>query len=211
MINFPEISMWGMFPWGGFGATPLLGRFRDLWAPVRDRLAGGFPYSEGIYEDINKVACAGFYWSGGAEIEETIDAYAHYELGNEDVETVRALFAILEANHGACWYINDAPPAEDTRPSAPIAGYPGARRILWEGGDAARAARAWADVRALDAGLPAWARAGWRWRLLYLRAFIDSEILHNGGDPTPACRDAFAELARLYCADDAATLGVVNH
>lgn len=26
---------------------------------------GGFPYSEGIYEDLNKAIIAGFYWNPG--------------------------------------------------------------------------------------------------------------------------------------------------
>ena len=31
LLNFPEISMWGQSPWGGYGANPLPGRFQRLW------------------------------------------------------------------------------------------------------------------------------------------------------------------------------------
>ena len=31
IVNFPEISMWGLAPWGGFGANPLPERFQRIW------------------------------------------------------------------------------------------------------------------------------------------------------------------------------------
>lgn len=55
LINFPEISMWGQNPWGGYGANPLPGRLQRLWDQTRRKLSGGTPYSEGIYEDIKNV------------------------------------------------------------------------------------------------------------------------------------------------------------
>jgi len=55
MVGFPEISMHETFPWGGFGATPLTGRAQQQWHGVKSHSSGGFPYSEGIYEDITKV------------------------------------------------------------------------------------------------------------------------------------------------------------
>jgi hypothetical protein len=62
LLNFPEISMWGRAPWGGFGANPLPSRFERLWKQTENKLAGGLPYSEGIYADINQVICLQFYW-----------------------------------------------------------------------------------------------------------------------------------------------------
>ena len=55
MVGFPEISMYETFPWGGFGATPLPRHFPSQWDAVKLRSSGGFPYSEGISEDLNKV------------------------------------------------------------------------------------------------------------------------------------------------------------
>ena len=60
-LSFPEISMWGNSPWGGYGANPLPGRYQRRWNQVSHRVSGGFPYSEGIYEDINKAVVAPFY------------------------------------------------------------------------------------------------------------------------------------------------------
>lgn len=49
LLNFPEISMWGRTPWGGFGANPMPTRFQSLWEQAGELLSGGMPYSEGIY------------------------------------------------------------------------------------------------------------------------------------------------------------------
>lgn len=49
LLNFPEISMWGRTPWGGFGANPMPSRFQRLWEQAGELLSGGMPYSEGIY------------------------------------------------------------------------------------------------------------------------------------------------------------------
>jgi hypothetical protein len=45
LVGFPEISMYGMNPWGGFGANPMPERFQRLWDEARIKLDGGFPYS----------------------------------------------------------------------------------------------------------------------------------------------------------------------
>ena len=55
LIGFPEISMSGMFPWGGFGAHIMAARLERGWNGIKDVSSGGFPYSEGIYEDISKI------------------------------------------------------------------------------------------------------------------------------------------------------------
>ncbi len=99
LINFPEISMWGMGPWGGYGANPLPGRFQGLWDSVRDHVSGGFPYSEGIYEDINKAAYARFYWKRDTPAMDTVRRYAAFEFSPDVAEDVARAVAILEKNH----------------------------------------------------------------------------------------------------------------
>lgn len=47
LLNFPEISMWGRGPWGGWGANPLPSRFEGLWQQTKGFVLGGMPYSEG--------------------------------------------------------------------------------------------------------------------------------------------------------------------
>lgn len=99
LINFPEISMWGMSPWGGYGANPLPERFQALWNTVRDRVAGGYPYSEGIYEDLNKAIYARFYWKRDTPAMETVQLYAAYEFSPDVADDVARAVAILERNH----------------------------------------------------------------------------------------------------------------
>jgi hypothetical protein len=64
VIGFPEISMFGAAPWGAFGANPFPARLQAYWDAAGPVMAGGMPYSEGIYEDLNKVICACLYWGG---------------------------------------------------------------------------------------------------------------------------------------------------
>ena len=47
LLSFPEISMWGAYPWGGYGANPLPNRHQRVWDTMKDSFQGGFPYSEG--------------------------------------------------------------------------------------------------------------------------------------------------------------------
>jgi hypothetical protein len=99
LLNFPEISMWGQSPWGGYGANPLPGRLQKLWDQTARKLSGGFPYSEGIYEDINRVICAQLYWSPDRPAAETVREYAAFEFSPDVVGNVEKAIGILEQNH----------------------------------------------------------------------------------------------------------------
>lgn len=148
VINFPEISMWGLSPWGGWGATALPERFTRLWGQASRILSGGFVYSEGIYEDINKAVVSQLYWHGETDWRETLRQYARYELGITDAADFIELIALLEtaqssvAAQGSC--------------------------------DTALSDRAFEIARVLDAKIPVWAKKAWRWRILYLRALLDA-------------------------------------
>ncbi len=56
VLGFPEISMQNMSPWGGFGANPRPRHWQAHWDKVKNVMAGSFPYSEGIFEDMNKIS-----------------------------------------------------------------------------------------------------------------------------------------------------------
>ena len=99
LLNFPEISMWGQNPWGGYGANPLPGRLQRLWNQTQHKLAGGLPYSEGIYEDINKVICSQLYWDGRRSTLDTVRDYIAFEFSPEVVDPVTQAIEILETNH----------------------------------------------------------------------------------------------------------------
>ena len=99
LINFPEISMWGQTPWGGYGANPLPARLQRLWNQAKAKLSGGFPYSEGIYEDLNKAICGQFYWSPDRPAADTVNEYIAFEYSPDVAEPVSSAIQLLEANH----------------------------------------------------------------------------------------------------------------
>lgn len=177
LLNFPEISMWGMWPWGGYGANPLPQRFQRLWNQVRPVAAGGFPYSEGIYEDLNKVICLGLQWQKDRPVEEILREYIGCEYSARTTDDLLAALAALERNH-----------VRDIRDGA--AEFSGTADTL-------------ARVERAASTLTAQVCEGWRWRILYLRALIDSELQRTGGRiEGDALRDAFAELRRIYHASE---------
>lgn len=98
LLNFPEISMCGMSPWGGFGANPLPNRFQKLWNQVSTKLSGGFIYSEGIFEDINKAIISQFYWNNKKAID-AVREYISFEYSPEVVDDVFKTIEILERNY----------------------------------------------------------------------------------------------------------------
>ena len=99
LLNFPDISMYGQYPWGGYGANPHPGRLQQRWDETKTKLSGGFPYSEGIYEDLNKVICAQLYWEPDRPAIETVKEYAAFEFSPEVADDVTSVVKIFEKNH----------------------------------------------------------------------------------------------------------------
>ncbi len=172
LLDFPEISMWGLYPWGGFGATPLPARFQRLWEQAREQLSGGFPYSEGIFEDVNKAIFAQFYWDRTRSAEETVREYIAYEFSPAVVEPVWRLITLIEASHTR-WAAEEPVNEDNVRAALSLA----------------------AEA---DAQLPAWARQGWRWRILYLRAVLDQARYLDNDLASPAAQAAMRELIDIF-------------
>ena len=101
LLNFPEISMWGRTPWGGFGANPLPERFQQLWRPIEKLVSGGMPYSEGIFEDLNQAICFQHYWNASTTANQTVAEYIGFEFSGrpEVITTVSEAITLLEANY----------------------------------------------------------------------------------------------------------------
>ena len=184
MVNFPEISMYNMGPWGGYGANPLPTHLHRIWESSRRLLSGGFPYSEGIFEDINKALCAQFYWQDSADPMAIVREYAAGEFSAEVADDVVRAVAIIERNHARNGY--DGEP--NTR----------CRLAHSEGAGEARSLLETADRRLAET-----VRTGWRWRILLLRAIIDAELAAGDGQVTERCEEAFRELTRIYHAANA--------
>lgn len=184
MINFPEISMYQHSPWGGFGANPLPTHLQNQWDGTKDLLAGGFPYSEGIYEDMNKAICAQHYWNPARSSAEILAEYLAFNFSPAVVAPVSRALGILEQN---MWRTRED---KDGR----------ARFVMKRTEGAAEAERL---ITEAEAQLPEATRTSWRWRIIRLRAFIDAELVRNDFFISDRCEAAFQELDALYHTEQA--------
>ena len=201
MFDFPEISMYGMYPWGGFGANPLPHRFQELWGNVCNLVCGARLYSEGFFEDFNKVLYSRFLWNGNNDIDEAMEEYFRYECGCEDPkELIEAIF-LLEKNHAPMWFATSFAEVYGVENYIALPegwdGYYSPFKIDKETANAAL------DIcNSVMKKLPEWGTKAWRWRIIYLRVQIDAELHNNDGMPTPLCEAAFDELTKLYHAEN---------
>lgn len=185
MLSFPEISMYQSL-WGGIGANPLPRHLQSLWDMAGDLLVGGFPYSEGIFEDLNKVIVAQLQWKKDRPAMDIVREYIAFEYSSDVVEEVSEAVEILERN------IAHGPFREENG----VYSIPMSRC-----GDADRA---WSLLQNADRRMSAGARGRWRWRILHLRGLIDAELAAHGFRITERCEEAFQELVRIYHAERAA-------
>ena len=191
VLGFPEISMDGMWPWGGFGANPQPKALQSYWSGVKSISAGGYPYSEGIFEDINKIICAQLYWNPEGSIDEILKAYIAYEYSPDMTDELLTVIRTLEQNHHMRWWPGLFESYQGWFPSKGLVAQPDPG-----------AESACTIVKRLDARLSAQARTGWRWRILYLRTLLDAELKANGGKPNAVCERAFQELTGIYHAQN---------
>ena len=176
LINFPEISMWEMNPWGGYGANPLPQRFQNAWNSIGAHLSGGLPYSEGIFEDINKVIWSQFYWDSAKTASETVLEYLQYEFPNCNAsELLKAIF-ILEQNHQKF----------------------SIKRISREKLHDYGSEIAYRIFQKNDVNFAEFTKTSWRWRILFLRAFLDFERYCDQHYPNEPVKQAFEELNTIY-------------
>ena len=200
MVGFPEISMEDMHPWGGFGANPRPSHWQAYADATRDVLAGSFPYSEGIFEDINKTIALQLNWDPGRSTRDVVREYAAYEFSPDVADEVAGAVEMMEASQ--CHSIDE--------------GF----RALWRTGGAAAALRMPDTVLyslprversercrdalcAAEAKLSRRARKCWRWRVLMLRAELDVELHASCGRATDRAEECFDELSAIYHADKA--------
>lgn len=149
MVTFPDIAMMGQEPWGGLGGlvAPRQVRAEQMeYAHITD---GCFMYSEGRYDDMNKVLCGTVLWDPEIPDAQTIEDYCAFECPGMDTEKFVRLIELIEVNH-------DRTNKFARRPADM---------------EAAEEACRLADE--LNAQVIACQKQNWRWRLLYIRVFLD--------------------------------------
>lgn len=200
VITFPEISMWGRFPWGGTGANPMPARFERLFRVCEKKVQGFMLYSEGIYEDVNKIVVNGLYVDPRRHGADILADYARWELpGCNPADFVRLcemLEDIYETKHGK----------GNGRKSHRFTSYVSGGGAIPEREDefarrtaVAREAAALADR--IDALILPRMRRAWRWRQIYLRAKIDASAYAARNALTAEALAAYEELTTLYHAE----------
>ena len=172
--------------------------FQENWNQSRRILSGGFPYSEGIFEDINKVIASQFYWNSDRKAKDAVKEYIAYEFSPDVVEEVAEAIEILESNH------QRGPDASGYGNYRIVKGEDGLEHCVFKlPGPDAGAEQCLAMLRTADGKLTDAVRQCWRWRILLLRGLIDNELYRTDGVPTTVCEEAFDELTRIYHAQGA--------
>ncbi len=190
VVIFSEISMNGMLPWGGFGANPQPEYF-DREMHKCASCAGIRPYSEGIYEDMNKVLLLDWCWKARPMVEILGDYMAFY-FGEENRAKGVEAALLLEKNlaHNAVVVQNDkrldAYSATRVDPTQPWHLEYEMKKL-----DGDRAEKALALLNACR--IPEKTAASWRWRVFYLRAVIDAKLARMR-----SINDELEELFQLY-------------
>ena len=174
LSSFPEIAMKGMHPWGGSGANPLP-KFNELYGTqLKGLIEGGWPYSEGIYDDVNKYYWIRYYWNPGLRTDDILADYASYYLAPEVAADAVRLFHLLEKT---------------------------VSRNGWNFHRLDEANAAWELACGINARLPAWSKNSWRWRILFIRAGID-QTMKESGIVSPEARKTLkaylSELRAIY-------------
>ena len=193
LITFPEISMWGRFPWGAFGAIAMPEHYSRVFGQSEQISSGGLVYSEGIFEDINKVLYASFFWNGNNEWKEALREYCRYELMSEDTEEFISLIQAIERSQPGVRLDIDprnGPGYFPRRLTLPENGLPNAVSDLER-------------FRRFEEKLSPVAKSFWRWRQLMIRAEVDAELTRADVNHSEKLESLFEELERMYRIDPA--------
>jgi len=195
VVSFPEISMEGNSPWGGYGMNPRPANWEAYERRNGSLLSGSFPYSEGIYEDINKVLLLQLNWAPERPANDIVEEYASYEFSPDVAHNIVSVVGTMEAGlgHGLSPDVREQVTTSEVHTPDDLCG-----KVLYRIAEQPHAQDTIDLLDAVALRLPNWARTAWRWRLLWLRAALDSELHRSGGQSTHLTEAYIGELAGLY-------------
>ena len=190
ILDFPEISMYGATPWGGFGSNATPNMFMDIWDRTKSFTHGGLPYSEGIYEDINKVTMFSIYFGRLKSGEDIVREYVRFEFSPDLEEEITEMIMLQEETIMRAWARIENPPAG--KPNYKIVlNHPYVVDYIYE------------CAKRIDTKLDPITKRSWRWRILYLRAAVDYELMTNDYYVLSQCEEYLNELTEIYYAQNA--------
>ena len=186
LVEFSEISMYGAKPWGGFGANPYPKKLNMVRALSDGIYSGCLPYSEGIYEDINKAIILGQYSGISEDAFELVRLYAKMEFSEELADDIAKLVSYEEETLLRT-RVND----ELIRPdrSCPVRFPIHFTQMIHQTAALAEQVNSHLDERT---------QASWKWRILYLRALIDRDMYQNNWYISDQCVKYMNELVEIY-------------
>lgn len=198
VITFPEVSMWGRFPWGGTGATPLPRRFERLFREAEPVASGFSIYSEGLFDDISKFEIAALYANPKISYCDALSEYCRYEFPGADAADFVRLCEMLEDIH--CTSLDTNAHAGDTSNNS-FANYVKFADDAELSRRATVAARAKALADKIECAMLPCRRGTWRWRQIALRSKIDAAVYRARDIRADAAVAAYRELVELYHAE----------
>jgi len=149
LLTFPDVSMTGLTPWGGFGAVCMPELMKHWEEPFAKHCSGGYLYSEGIFDDITKVVMLGIYWDRSRDTDETLADYCGFELPGIEPKDFIKLVKLIEASQSCTNRIDHRP--------CPLC----------------YCQEAWELAEKMNDAAPEWTKTYWRWRIVYIRAYLD--------------------------------------
>ena len=196
VVSFPEISMHGAVPWGGFGANPFPALMGQRIAQKGERCQGGNMYSEGIYEDINKIVTLELFRDPSLSVKEILREYAAWYFDGQYTDELAALMLLLEETLPRS--VRDRDGRACDYPVGPQSDLPTVKIMQPQ-----RVEEIAQRFLVLDQKLPRQVRKSWRYRILYLRALGDAALVRNGGVPNEETDRYYGQLAQLFHGDEA--------
>ena len=185
LLVFPEISMAGMYPWGGRGATFRLAEWKqEIEQARRLGAASIMPYSEGIYEDVAKVIWVQSFWNPQRSVDEILEEYVRYEYDSQVLPQIWEVIKLLGTMQEVSLKSKKFTPLEAQRGK--------------QCGD---------FVEQIESKLPPHVRAAWRWKLFANRCRLESclrqgRAFQPNGDYTAEARRCLDEISKIYCVDE---------
>lgn len=191
LVSFNEFSMYGATPWGGYGANPMPAHIAEQWRDAGQKLSGGMPYSEGIFEDINKAITLRLFRCG-QDPYATVREYLRYEccMAEEDLEEGVELIRAMET--GLCRDAHGFQTAEKTV-------------TLWNQTRAEEAEKIALRINEKGSDLQ---RKQIKWKQIVIRTQIDAELVRNENRITERALDLFDEVDRMYHTGNSKTAAI---
>lgn len=196
IISFPEVSMQGAVPWGGFGANPLPEALSKQFALSNEYCNGGIVYSEGIYDDINKIISLELFRDSSRNVDEILHDYCSFYFGKEYSQELAELIKLLEPTLYRGRFETDGSRNDypfNEQKELPVFRFDNPENI--------------GKIRdlflSIDEKLPDYVKNDWRYKILYIRAIGDFELYKNNGVPNGKTDTIYGCLEKIYYGEEA--------